>query len=209
MSKKILLLFLFAIAMAYLEAAIVVYLRLLYYPSGFSFPMLVIPTHVALIEIGREISTLVMIWAFAMLLGQNFKEKFCLFCLTFGIWDLFYYIWLFVQISWPGAWLEWDILFLIPLPWIAPWLAPALVSVALIVCSLIFLLRPQQFLDSIFNRYEWGIVILGGLLILASFFWQTKNVLNQGIPDYYPWWLFGIGYFSGILVFLKRMLKAN
>jgi len=209
MLKRILLLFLFSIAMAYMEAAIVVYLRLLYYPSGFYFPMVVIPGHLALTEIGREISTLIMIWVIAMLVGQNFRERFSFFCLTFGIWDLFYYGWLFILIDWPASFLDWDILFLIPLPWIAPWLAPALVSIALICASLIVLLKPERFNRSIFNKYEWGIIVLSGLLMLSSFFYQTKNVLNQGIPDYYPWWLFLSGYFIGIFVFIRRYLNPN
>ena len=207
--KKIWLYTLFAVAMAYLESAIVVYLRLLYYPSGFQFPMIPIPSLVAAIEIGREVATLVMLWAVARTAGQNFKERFALFCFTFGVWDLFYYIWLKLFLNWPGTWLEWDILFLIPLPWIGPWLAPALVSVGLIVVSVIILIHPQRFSERIYNKPEWILVLFGGAIILASFFWQTKNVLEGRIPDYYPWWLFFTGFLVGISVFIQSINKKQ
>ena len=207
--KTILWALLFAIAMAYLESAIVVYLRLLYYPAGFHFPMKTIPLRIMLIEIGREAATLMMLWSVARLGGKNFRERFSLFCFTFGVWDLFYYTWLFLFIGWPGSWLEWDILFLIPLPWIAPWLAPALISLGLIIVSLFVLLIPRRFAENIFIRTEWILVISGGLLILASFFWQTGNVLEGGIPDYFPWPLFGIAYFVGLGPFLFRLRNKS
>ncbi len=200
---------LFALAMAYLESAIVVYLRLLYYPAGFHFPMIRIPTQIAIIETGREAATLLMIWAAARLYGQTFREHFALFCFIFGIWDLAYYGWLYLFIGWPGFWLEWDILFLIPVPWIAPWLAPALVSVGLIMVSLFVLLLPRRFSKNIFTKAEWILVIFGGVLILASFFRQSGKVLEGGIPAYFPWPLFGIGYFVGLWPFLFRFLKKH
>ncbi len=211
--KKIFFYALFALAMAYLESAIVVYLRLLYYPTGFQFPMIPIPSQIALIETGREAATLIMIWAAARLNGQTFKERFALFCFVFGIWDLAYYGWLFLFIGWPGFWLEWDILFLIPVPWIAPWLAPALVSTGLIVVSFLVLRRPQRFPRKIFTRTEWKIVLSGAGLILASFFWQTKHVVQGGIPDSYPWPLFLAGYLIGLwpvlhVFFRKPVAKA-
>jgi len=196
---------LFALAMAYLESAVVVYLRLLYYPAGFQFPMIPIPSQIAIIETGREAATLIMIWAVARIGRNAFKERFTLFCFIFGIWDLAYYAWLYLFIGWPGFWLEWDILFLIPVPWIAPWLAPALVSIGLIGVSLTILFSPERFPESIFSSSEWRMVLFGGILILASFFWQTKNILEGGIPVYFPWPLFGIGYGIGIWPFLHHI----
>jgi len=205
--KKIAAVVLFSATMAYLESAIVVYLRLLYYPAGFQFPMITIPLQIAVIEIGREAATLIMLWTFAQIAGKNFRERFSLFCFTFGVWDLFYYGWLNLFILWPDSWLDWDILFLIPLPWIAPWLAPALVSIGLIGVSLTILLFPQRFPEKIFTLPEWILVISGGIVILASFFWQTKNVLEGGIPVYFPWPLFGFGYGIGLWPLLHRFFR--
>ena len=71
--------------MAYLESAVVVYLRALYYPQGFSFPLVMIEQHMALVEIGREMSTLVMIAAVGYFAGKIFYERFAVFCILFGI----------------------------------------------------------------------------------------------------------------------------
>jgi len=207
--KKIILLSVFGVAMAYLEAAVVVYLRELYYPNGFRFPMEIISGQIAATEIGREATTLLMLWAIAQLSGRNFKERFSYFCFSFGLWDLFYYIWLKVLINWPSAWLEWDILFLIPAPWIAPWLAPALVSFALISASLLVLLYPHRFLKSILSHTEWFLVLGGAAIILVSFFYQTFAVLNGSIPDYYPWWIFLSGFILGLGTFTRRIIRVQ
>ena len=194
----------FGIAMAYLESAIVVYLRLLYYPDGFQFPLIQIPMPVALTEIGREAATIVMLWFVARMGGRTFKNRFALFIYSFGVWDIFYYIWLKVLINWPQNWLEWDILFLIPLPWVGPWLAPALVSAGFIFAAYLILNYPRRFPDKILSKGEWWLEIASAVLILASFFWETAKVLQGGIPEYYPWLLFVLAYVTGLTVFLKR-----
>ncbi|HGY56385.1 MAG TPA: hypothetical protein ENK44_11810 [Caldithrix abyssi] len=199
----------FGIAMAYLESAIVVYLRLLYYPDGFQFPLIQIPLPVALTEIGREAATIVMLWFVARMGGRTFKERFALFIFSFGIWDIFYYIWLKVLINWPHSWLEWDILFLIPLPWVGPWLAPALVSAGFLFAAYCILNYPQKFPDKILSKGEWWLEIAAAVLILASFFWETAKVLQGGIPEYYPWLLFVLAYVTGLTVFFKRYFRKS
>ncbi len=198
----------FAVAFAYVESTIVYYLRMHFYPDGFQFPMQIIPNDVAIIEIGREAATLVMLWFVARMATNQFKERFALFLFTFGMWDIFYYGWLKVFLNWPANWLEWDILFLIPAPWISPWLAPVLVSIGLIVTSVIVLMRSDRFLLYIFNRWEWLLIVLSAAIILVSFFWQTRTVVNGGIPHYYPWWIFIIGYLLAVLVFVRRYTKG-
>lgn len=209
LSKKLSVYSILFISLAYLEATIVVYLRELYYPDGFYFPIKIIKNYIAVIEIGREAFTIIILWFSAMLAAEKFKERFALFLYNFGLWDIFYYVWLKVLIDWPAGWLEWDILFLIPLPWIAPWLAPALISIGFIICSYIVLKHPHKFKDKIFNKIEWFLEIAAAGLILWSFFWQTENVLNGGIPDYYPWRLFLLGMILGLGVFFNRYMKTK
>lgn len=48
--KKIVWLILFSIAMGYLESAVVVYLREIYYPNGFVFPLTPIDSTIAITE---------------------------------------------------------------------------------------------------------------------------------------------------------------
>jgi hypothetical protein len=206
-TKKLIRLFIFGLAMAYLEAAVVVYLRLLYYPHGFHFPLKIIPNQVAIVELGRELSTLIMLWFVASLLNARFRVRFVAFLFLFGVWDLFYYFWLKVLLNWPASWTEWDILFLIPAPWIGPWLAPALVSVGFIFVALLMLRHPQKFDGPAFSKNVWLIEIVAALLILITFFWQTAPVIHGQIPDYYPWWLFFIAYALGLGTFLWAYCK--
>ena len=129
----------YAVAMAYVESAVVVYLRAIYYPEGFSFPIVIIPDAMTWIEVGREAATLIMLVGVSLLAGADRWERFLFFCTAFGVWDIFYYVWLRVFLGWPTSLLTWDILFLIPVPWIGPVLAPILISVGLI-CGGIWLL---------------------------------------------------------------------
>src|SRR6476620_4789135 len=96
-------LILYAVAMAYVESAVVVYLRAIYYPHGFDFPLVAMPPAVMAIEVGREAATLVMLLGVAMLAGSDRWERFLAFCLSFGVWDLFYYAWLWIFIRWPPS----------------------------------------------------------------------------------------------------------
>jgi len=52
---------LFAVAMAYLEAAVVTYLRQIFYPEGFSFPLKVFTGEIMIIELGREVASIAML----------------------------------------------------------------------------------------------------------------------------------------------------
>lgn len=208
-SKTLFIYLICFLSLAYIESAIVVYLRELYYPDGFHFPIKIIPNHIAFIEIGREAFTIIILWFSAMLVAEKFKERFALFIYNFGLWDIFYYFWLKVLINWPSEWLEWDVLFLIPLPWIAPWSAPVLVSILFIFSAILVLKYPERFYDKIFNRFEWILEITAAALILWSFLWQSLDVLNGRVPDYYPWWLFFLGLILGIGVFIRRFIDEK
>ena len=59
--KTILWLTAFSIAMGYLETSVVVYLRKLYYPSGFKFPLVGVTRDIAVTEFWREAATIVML----------------------------------------------------------------------------------------------------------------------------------------------------
>src|SRR6185369_2332457 len=121
--KTLLVVIGFSIAMAALESAVVVYLRALYYPDGFNVAMKLIDQKILLIEIAREAATVVMLLGVGWLAGNNLKDRFAYFLLSFAVWDIFYYLWLKVFIDWPSSLLEWDILFLIPFTWLGPVLA--------------------------------------------------------------------------------------
>ena len=74
-----------------------------------------------------------MLWTVGYVAGRNFSTRFAWFIIGFGIWDIFYYVFLYIFIQCPANLLEWDILFLIPLPWYGPVIAPCLISLAMII----------------------------------------------------------------------------
>jgi hypothetical protein len=202
--QKLIINGLFAVAMAFLEATVVVYLRELYYPSGFSFPLVDIPEFILRVEIGREAATIVMLWAIAMLSGLNKRSVFAYFVFNFGIWDIWYYIWLKVLINWPATLMDWDILFLIPLPWIAPVLAPIIVSVSLIGAALLILKYDNLQL----SLTDWLLEILSALIIIVSFLVQLTRLAQKLPPENYPWWMFTLGMCLGLGIFYRRLHVA-
>lgn len=125
----------FAIAKAYLESAVVVYLQLaLGGEVGAIFPLrpaFRVGSLVA-IEVGREAATLVMIWAVGALVGRTKVERLAWSAVVFGAWDIGYYAWLNVLSGWPPTLDTTDLLFLISVPWVDPAWSPVTLSVALI-----------------------------------------------------------------------------
>ena len=78
----------------------------------------------------REAATLVMLLAVGMLAGADVAPRLGYTAIAFGVWDIFYYVFLRVIGGWPRSLFDWDILFLLPLPWWGPVLAPVLHRVA-------------------------------------------------------------------------------
>jgi hypothetical protein len=136
---------LLGIALGYLEAVVVVYLRRILPPfpweiaSIAEFSNLLSSHGVLFLEQTREVSTIVILLAIALLIGRKRLEKLAIFLWVFAIWDIFYYIWLKVLIGWPPSLATIDCLFLIPGPWFAPVFVPLLVSLVMMGVA-IFLL---------------------------------------------------------------------
>lgn len=193
LQTKIFIVTSFTIAMAYLESAIVVYLRELYYPNGFKFPLKLIPDKILLIELGREFATIVMLLTVAMIAGKVFAERFYYFLFSFGVWDIFYYIWLKVFINWPDSLFTDDLLFLIPVPWISPVLAPILVSIVFITFSILTLRKIEFCLRIKFYKINIVLILLGVALILISFIWNFEKRLNSVSPVEFMWIVFICG----------------
>jgi len=213
--NKIIFLVLFSIAMGYLEASVVVYLRQLYYPEGFLFPLKLMALEALSIEYLRELSTLVMLFSIAIIAGRIFYERFAYFLLCFGIWDIFYYVWLKVLLNWPESFLTWDILFLIPVVWAGPVLAPVLCALTMVVISASILFFQQKGYRVKMKLLEWILLFIGTFIILITFLWEYATLIIQGgflsriatlaidpifkqviaehIPTSFNWYLFMIG----------------
>lgn len=183
MKKNILTLFAFAAAFAFVESSVVVYLRALYYPEGFYFPLKLIPQDHLVVELIREAATIIMLVTAGMIAGEHRWEKFSYFIFAFAVWDIFYYVWLKVFLDWPVSIFDWDILFLIPIPWIGPVIAPVLISLFLITASILILLKERGvFRPSLF---AWLSTAAGSGLILYSFLLDTDATLRLAIPQPY------------------------
>jgi len=117
----------------------------------------------------RETSTIVMLAAVGILAGRNNLQRFAYFLYTFAIWDIFYYVWLKILLNWPSSFFTWDVLFLIPLPWIGPVLAPVISSLTMILLGgTIIFLQGKGYAVKL-KLFEWSLIYSGALVILYSF----------------------------------------
>ena len=150
---------LFAIAFAFVEAAVVIYLRHLlsaFHPSVLKEQVLVLLPGIAFLEPKtalqiisnssiltverfREAATLIMLFAVAWLVAKKWEQLIAFFFFTFSIWDIFYYVFLRLTIGWPSSFLDLDVFFLLPVPWVGPVFVPILISIVLIVGSGLYL----------------------------------------------------------------------
>src|SRR5687767_6621601 len=185
----------FAIAMAHVEAASVFYIRAL---VGRIEPYQAnpLPIHGALgsVELWREAATLVMIATLGMLAGRTWRHRAGYAALAFGVWDIFYYVFLRLISGWPRALLDWDILFLLPLPWWGPVFAPVSIALMMILWGTLSTQSRDAATDV---RWAWALGSVGILLALAVFMSDAWRVLPDGrdavlqvLPTTFNWPLF-------------------
>ncbi|UCH50064.1 MAG: hypothetical protein JSU95_02710 [Betaproteobacteria bacterium] len=188
----------YAVAMALVEAAVVAYIRTLIgsvdpYRAG----ALAVPAWLMRTEIAREAATLVMLATVAWLAGSNWRARLGYFLIAFGVWDIFYYLFLAPISGWPRSLLAWDVLFLIPLPWWGPVLAPTSIAVLMLVLGT----QITQFgkgAEPLWpHLLSWSLCIAGTLLALYVFMadaihapkWDAET-LNSILPVSFNWLLF-------------------
>jgi hypothetical protein len=210
--RPVAILLLFSAAFGYLEAAVVSYLRILheparrhFYPNRNSdelFPLLTLERlqsagpeqqKTLIVEIGREAATMLMLAAIALAVASNARQWTAAFAIAFGVWDIVFYACLKLLLGWPASLFTWDILFLIPVPWVGPVIAPVLVSLAMIVGGIWFLWR-----EGVGRPVEIGLrnavgVLLGALVIVLSFTLDYRNIMAGGMPNPFHWGVFGLG----------------
>ena len=212
--KRFCIVVIFSIAFGYIEAAVVVYLRTIFHPSGFTFPLTefgISPLwkQILLTEMGREAATLVLIFTSSWLFGRSLRERFAFFLTIFAVWDIFYYIWLKVLINWPGSLMDWDILFLIPAAWAGPVVAPILISLTLLIFAIIILYRYGCARPVKVSRIEWAGFVFAGVVVVASFCIAGAHIAEPDFKSHFYWLLFAVGPILGIALFLRCLLKAE
>lgn len=216
---------LFAAAMGFLETAVVVYLRELYYPRGFNFPLVVIPNRVAVVEFWREFATIIMLIGAGIMAGRSRLSRFACFLVAFAIWDLFYYIFLYVLIGWPQSLFTWDILFLIPVPWTGPVIAPCLVALGLLIFGACIVYYNDKLSRLTISAPQWLLLIAGVVIIILSFAWDYLSIttgsrsfiwtihantsLFEEIKTYVPQQFNWLIFFTGLALCATGMLLCQ
>ncbi len=210
---RLLVVGLFAVTMAYIESAVVVYLRAMYGIVDLMRDMPRLPDQYTLIELGREAATLTMLGTVGWLAGGKSQDKLGYAVFAFGVWDIVYYGWLFVFIGWPRTLLEWDVLFLIPLPWWGPVLAPMLIALLLAVGGALAVVRTENGRRLRFTSLDWAVAALGVILALYIFMSDALRALPGGIeavsgvrPTGFNWLLF-LAALAAMVVPLIRALR--
>jgi len=218
---------LFSAAFGYVEAAVVAYLRTIYTPlrfhfypgtAGDIFPLLSLPQlqslgpeHIRRVktEVAREFATLLMLAGVSLVAARKPREWLAGFLVCFGIWDSTFYLFLKVLLQWPASLLTWDILFLIPVPWTGPVIAPILVSLSMIGSGVVLLWREYDGKQVRITGLRWGLIVLGGALIVAAFIWDFRNTANGGNPNPFNWVLFFCGEVLGLWAFVTSLRRSH
>ncbi|MCD4725360.1 MAG: hypothetical protein K8R63_11015 [Bacteroidales bacterium] len=224
----------FAIGMAFVESSVVVYLRELYYPGGFDFPLRVIDSHIAITEFLREAATLVMLLGVAVLASKKRAEIPAWFIYTFAIWDIFYYVFLKAILNWPASLLTWDLLFLIPLIWTGPVVAPMINSITMIILALVILHFSRKGYRVSIQWQEWALIIIGCLITITAYTMDYFNFISSEfslrevfsfsrgdelmqytanyVPVSFNWYVFVAGemlFFITIWLYARRLMHSN
>jgi hypothetical protein len=226
---------LFALAMGYLESAVVVYLRELYYPEGFIFPMKEMSRTIAVTELYREAATLIMILAVSVLVAEKRLHRFAWFLVVFSVWDIAYYVFLKILLDWPASLLTTDILFLLPSIWTGPVIAPVINSLTMLLLAAVILNAKKGFKPIIrLSNLVWTLLIVGSFIVLIAYMkdfatyaleymqsnptsgisQETKMLLlsTQFIPRSFDWLLFiaGVGmHLTAIQLIVIGKLKTQ
>lgn len=223
----------FGITVGFMESAVVVYLRELYYPRGFDFPLQTMQGRVGLTELLRELSTLVILTSIAFLAGTNSRQRFAWFFYTFAIWDIFYYVFLKLLLNWPESLFTWDILFLLPTTWVGPVVAPVVVSFTMILFAAVLLVIDRKQPSFRPGKPVLFLLIGGATVVFISFILDysqfilhhcgfsgllNEALVNRAMQNYVPvkfdWWLFLPGMlmiYAGLwrMLLISGILKKN
>jgi len=228
--RIVIALVIFGTAFGYLEAAVVSYLRVLHEPArqqfypgrppGDLFPLLTLDQlrasgqeqqQTLAIEIGREAATIIMLAAIALAVSANAGQWAAAFVIAFGTWDASFYLFLKLLLGWPASLFTWDILFLIPVPWVGPVLAPLLVSATMIAAG-IWQLRCEARSEPVrIGAPHWAGLITGACVIVGSFVMDYRNIMSGRMPLEFRWFVFALGMLIAVASYagaLRQSLRA-
>jgi hypothetical protein len=149
------------------------------------------------VEIVREAATMIMLATVGVIAGRNLVSRLGYALIAFGVWDIFYYVFLVPMTGWPNSLLDWDILFLIPLPWWGPILAPMSIAVLMIIWGTLVTQLEHLQAAALSDWRVLGISGAGILLALYVFMADAIRVAPEGeaalremLPTQFSWGLF-------------------
>jgi len=223
----------FSIAMGYMETAVVVYLREMYYPGGFGFPLKPVGYSIAVTEIIREAATIIMLAGAGVMTGRTLTEKFGNFVYSFAVWDIFYYVFLKLLLHWPDSLLTWDLLFLIPVPWVGPVICPVINSLSMILLAFVIAYFTDTGGQVKLTVKEWTLLVTGSVIVIVSYTLDYSSYIlshfsiaelldelnrdvilsyaSEYIPKHFDRWIYIAGellILSGIGIFAVRNKKT-
>ena len=198
--KRWMIVVFYATAMAWVESSVVFYLRTMvdridpYQPNP-----LPLATGFGLAELVREAATLMMLFTVGILAGRTWRSRLGYSAVAFGVWDIFYYVFLKVLCGWPHSLMDWDILFLIPVPWWGPVLAPVSIAILLILWGTLASSWESQPAAGSSERKVWVMNFIGMALALYVFMADNLRIASQGVdawrhmlPVWFNWPLFSL-----------------
>jgi hypothetical protein len=207
---------LFAVAMAWMESATVVYLRMLVGRVN-PYQTVPLPAHPFLgtTELVRELATMVLLFVAGWLAGRDWRTRLAYSLIAFGVWDILYYVFLAVIVGWPQSLFDWDILFLIPLPWWGPVLAPSIIAAMMIIGGTIV----SQCEGELWPRRRSIAVGLIGILVALIVFMETairalpggESALRVALPTRFnwPWFVLACAMMSAVIADLVWQKGQN
>jgi hypothetical protein len=190
----------YAAAMAWVESAVVYYMRtMIDRIEPYQANPLPVVGNMGPAELVREAATMAMLLAVGLLAGRTWRSRLGYAAVAFGVWDVLYYVYLRVLCGWPHTLFDWDILFLLPLPWWGPVLAPVSIALVLIAWGT---LATQFEPACLAGPADWKSRVLasfGGMLALYVFMADSIRVADQGVdvlrnllPARFNWPLFSV-----------------
>jgi hypothetical protein len=209
----------YAVAMAWVESAVVFYLRsMIDRIEPYQADPLPVIGGFESVEIPREFATLIMLFTVGFLAGRTWRARIGYAAVAFGVWDIFYYVFLKIICGWPHSLLDWDVLFLLPLPWWGPVLAPVLISLLMILWGTFASQIERTDTPALSNHRAWILNFAGVALALYVFMADSIAASARGLdamrtvlPEKFNWpaFLVALALMSAPLMQAGRQFLAR
>jgi len=207
-SSRIGVIVVFSAAMAVFEAPVATALWRLWELGEIDLTASPLSSPLLTAEVLREAASIVMIGSVAFMAGRNALHRLGYASLVFGLWDLLYYVFLRLITGWPRSVFSWDVLFLIPRPWVGPVLAPALVAAALALGGAVVIAR-EEVRPLAPGPVSWLAAIGGGAIVIVSFLSVEVPESRAAAAAGFSWALFLAGYGLALAGFAIALLRTR